>query len=160
MDDSVANALKRRAEIERELVDIDLFLALHRRYAGTNTETGAAQPLERASENAYTPEEAAAAEEAIAQSKPRGRPADFVRIMEGILKDVQRPLSRGEFVEQIEKRGHVIPSEDKPRYLGTILWRNGKIFENHEGRGYWLAGKPLPKSRDVDIFEEFNVSKN
>jgi hypothetical protein len=38
----------------------------------------------------------------------------------------------------------MIPSDDKPRYLGTILWRNSDTFESVDG-GYWLKGVPLPK---------------
>ena len=83
--------------------------------------------------------------------RPRGRPADFARIMETILKDVRRPLQRGEFVEEVEKRGHMIPSEDKPRYLGTILWRRDDLFESVDGRGYWLKGITVPPEHDLDL---------
>jgi hypothetical protein len=35
---------------------------------------------------------------------------------------------------------------------------NDETFENHEGRGYWFKGQPLPKPREVDIFEDFGKS--
>jgi hypothetical protein len=71
--------------------------------------------------------------------------------METILKDGGKPLQRGEFVEEIEKRGHMIPSEDKPRYLGTILWRREDLFESIEGRGYWLKDVPVPPEHDLNL---------
>jgi len=39
---------------------------------------------------------------------------------------------------EVEKRGIEIPSTDKQRYLGTILWRHRDRFVNIEGKGYWL----------------------
>lgn len=33
-------------------------------------------------------------------------------------------------------------SKDKPRYVGTILWRLSEQFVNLEGKGYWLRDQP------------------
>jgi len=76
--------------------------------------------------------------------KPPGRPADFVGIMARILGDMRRPMQRGELVAAVEERGVTIPSEDKARYLGTILWRNRDQFVNIPEAGYWLADAPCP----------------
>jgi len=83
--------------------------------------------------------------------RPRGRPADFAEIMEVILKEIGRPLHRGELVEEVERRGHMIPSRDKPRYLGTILWRREDKFVSVENRGYWLKWVALPPADDPDL---------
>lgn len=163
MDDAVQNAINRRRVLEAELRDIDTFLTLHKRFAGTKSEkaeSGAFDTdvpmhvLEKAlaanTEYLGVFEKVAHhAAEALRTSRPRGRPADLARIMETIIKDANRPLSRSEIAAEMLKRGHEIPSDDKPRYLGTILWRNGDIFEQVEGRGYWLKGRPVP---DIPIF--------
>ena len=79
-----------------------------------------------------------------------------------ILNEKNRAMTRGELAQELERRGTPLPNGGKDaraKYVGTILWRNGEIFENHEGHGYWFAGKPIPNSRDVDIFHEFETSK-
>ena len=52
-------------------------------------------------------------------------------------------MQRGELVDAVEKAGMPIISDDKPRYLGTILWRNGDRFVNRAD-GYWLKHEPIP----------------
>jgi hypothetical protein len=44
----------------------------------------------------------------------------------------------------MEKRDVTLPSEDKPRYVGTILWRNSDRFRNLPEFGYWLKERPWP----------------
>jgi hypothetical protein len=123
-------------ELRRELAEIDQFLALYRRYSGTDREDHGTHNNSNAVENSESP--------AIegGPRKQRGRPADFGRIMEGVLKDIRRPLQRGEFVVEVEDRGYTIPSEDKARYLGTILWRQRDRFVNIPDVGYWLKNEP------------------
>ena len=79
----------------------------------------------------------------------------------GILTSNKSPMTRGEIAVEIERRGTVLPGNDrseKAKYVGTILWRNSEIFQNLEGKGYWLAGEPFPKSGDADIFHELENS--
>lgn len=60
-------------------------------------------------------------------------------------------MNRPELVDELEKRGHDIPSDDKPRYRGTILWRNRRRFRNLPGFVYWLIGEPYhPANYDPD----------
>jgi hypothetical protein len=76
--------------------------------------------------------------------RKRGRPAEIVAIIERIIREAGRPLTRGEIVEALELRDVHIPAEDKQRYIGTIAWRHKGAFENVGGLGYWLTGEPLP----------------
>jgi hypothetical protein len=150
MDKALANALKRKEELERELAEIERFLELHQRYSETEVEH---------SETPLTDEDnriweavkvhTARRQQAEAFRKPsvpkrRGAPANFKEIAARVLRDVGRPLQRMDLVAEIERRGVEIPSMDKARYIGTILWRNQDVFENFEGVGYWLRGTPLP----------------
>jgi len=72
------------------------------------------------------------------------RPARFVAVIEAILRRAGKPMTRTELTEAVEKEGVEIPSVDKPRYLGTILWREREKFENVGGEGYWLKGVRIP----------------
>ena len=53
-------------------------------------------------------------------------------------------MTRGELVEALARRDVHIPAQDKPRYIGTLIWRNKSKFVNIEGRGYWLRGQIAP----------------
>lgn len=77
--------------------------------------------------------------------RKRGGPSEFAMIMEEVLKDAGRPLNRFELVDEIERCGFPITSIDKPRYIGTIAWRQRKTFIHIVGHGYWLKHTPLPE---------------
>lgn len=76
---------------------------------------------------------------------PRPRPSDIAELMARIIREIGRPMTRGQIVEALERRDVQIPYEDKARYVGTIAWRNKGMFQNIEGQGYWLRGEPLPQ---------------
>jgi hypothetical protein len=140
MDQALANALKRRKELEDELRRLNQFIHMYHELAGTSG-IGEIMDAEIPAGNVVAEEGGNRLSGLI---RPRGRPADFAQIIETVLKEVGRPLQRGQLVEEVEKRGHMIPSADKPRYLGTIIWRNNETFASIEGRGYWLVGVPVP----------------
>jgi hypothetical protein len=66
-------------------------------------------------------------------------------VVEMILVESRRPLTRGELAKELEARGVRLPAKDKAKYVGTILWRQSERFEN-DGDGYWLKGQPRPKT--------------
>lgn len=152
MDPALANALKRKKELERELKDIEQFLRAYKRFAGRDS------GRVKSSEDTQPVNEAAGANFAqlvpfrfsvpASPTKRRGRPGDFASIVEGILRQEGRPMTRGELATAVEAAGHTIPSVDKARYLGTILWRHDRKFENIENRGYWLRGEKIPEGFD------------
>lgn len=55
-----------------------------------------------------------------------------------------RPLTRTELVRRLESVGYLIDGRDKPKVLGTNIWRSKK-FLHLEGRGYWPKDVPLPR---------------
>lgn len=73
------------------------------------------------------------------------RPTQIAEIMQRIIRDAGRPMTRGEIVAALEARDVQIPYEDKARYIGTIAWRHKGIFRNIEGQGYWLSGEAIPR---------------
>lgn len=131
MNQAYANALKRKKELEKELHEVNMFLAMHKRFAGVDSTRVKRKPIPKPTKS----------------TKEFGRPDEFARIMEGILRKEGRPMTRGELADAVERAGHQIPSGDKPRYLGTIMWRLKRRFENR-GEGYWLKGVSLPKTAD------------
>ncbi|MCI4677254.1 hypothetical protein K9U39_13400 [Rhodoblastus acidophilus] len=140
MDKTLSNALRRKSELERELEEINIFIRLHSKFSAIQSPLVMSDSVDAViiKGNAST----SPAEESSARK--RGRPADFVELMKAVLMEAGRPLSRPDFVVELERRGVEIPSEDKPRYLGTILWRNRRIFRNLLNHGYWLASIPYP----------------
>jgi hypothetical protein len=164
MDSAFINALKRLEELKliidaskREMDEIEVFLTLHKRFSKTNTEQG---PVDKSDKSPvgipslggaklpaeFNPQEFEAGKSAIREHR-RGNPALIVSMSQDILTANKSPMTRGEIADEIERRGTALPGNDraeKAKYVGTILWRNNEIFENKEGRGYWLVGQPMP----------------
>jgi hypothetical protein len=67
-----------------------------------------------------------------------------------VIRAAGRPLTRSDLVKGLEERGLTLDSKDKPRYVGTILWRLRDQFENLEGHGYWLKGEPYAPANYPD----------
>lgn len=67
----------------------------------------------------------------------------LVDFMELTIRSIQRPLPRSEIVAMIDLDGRFnLPEADKPRYVGTLLWRNNDRFRNLPGHGYWVRDTP------------------
>jgi hypothetical protein len=79
------------------------------------------------------------------------RPSHVAELMERIIREVDRPMTRSELVEAFEKRDIQIPFADKARYIGTIAWRHKGIFVNIEGEGYWLRREPQKAGENFDL---------
>jgi len=70
------------------------------------------------------------------------RPSELAALVERIIRESGRPMTRGEIVEALDRRDVEIPGGDKARYIGTIMWRQKSTFLNIEGAGYWLRSEP------------------
>jgi hypothetical protein len=134
MNPAIANALKRKKELERELREIAQFLKMHKRFAGRESPATKTLP-----EAPPTPP--------MEKVKRRGRPDELASIMEGILMRYGAPMTRSLLADAVEEAGHTIPSDDKARYLGTILWRRHDKFYNTD-TGYWLKGVKIPRNAE------------
>lgn len=128
MDAAYENAIKRKTKLKQELAEIENFLKLFRRFSGATIEAAGSsepQPMNGSSES---------------DLKRRTNPAEFADQAAAVLEEAGKPMSRTALAEALEKKGVILPSEDKARYLGTILWRNQNRFTNINGKGYWLKG--------------------
>lgn len=152
MSKAIENARKRVMELKRQLAELERFIQM---YEELDAGTDADQTDMRAGHLNW----------ALIGNKPgdnfprerrrkRGRPAEIVAIIERIIRDAGRPLTRGEIVEALEQRDVHIPAEDKQRYIGTIAWRYKSVFGNVGGLGYWLTCEPLPKAMGLPLDNE------
>jgi hypothetical protein len=66
----------------------------------------------------------------------------IAEIAQNIMEGIGVPLTRARLVEALEHRDIELPSKDKARYIGTIMWRNRKTFVNLDGFGYWIRELP------------------
>lgn len=154
MTSPLDKALQRLAELQREMDEVRQFIELYHRFdagspvanrrartpdavggdsqlTGTTVENLTLQPVENSPEKTR-------------KGRPAGSgPREIAEIMERVIREADRPLSRGEIVDALERREIGIPAQDKARYVGTIAWRNKGKFINIEGRGYWLRGEVL-----------------
>jgi hypothetical protein len=144
MDQAVLKALREKKELERRLAEIEQFLRLYRQFSGESVGNVENEPPAESTHNSTPSIE---------------RAFDFIRhgpkavkeVSAGILQDVGQPLTRGELVTELELRRVRLPGKDKEsraRYVGTVLWRHRDLFENIEGRGYWLRGVAIPETED------------
>ena len=63
--------------------------------------------------------------------------------LERLIETYGRPLTRSELLRRLEGEGYVVDGKDKPKVLGTNLWRSGQF--RHVGKlGYWPKSTPMP----------------
>ncbi len=137
MDDALSKALKRRDELREELARVEQFIALHNELFGASPDANV-QVADRTNRD-----------KSAKPSRKRGNPSAVADMAEKVIRSLGRPVQRGELVELIEAEGCQIESDDKPRYIGTILWRNADRFVNIEGQGYVMKGME-PGNGDID----------
>lgn len=153
MTKAIENAKKRLSELQRQAAEIERFLQLYEAFeSGTDVDQGD-MPSHR--ENAqfignFSTE--TSVDKPVKNARRRGpRPTEIVKIMERLIREAGRPLTRGEIIAALEHRAVQVPGADKPRYIGTIAWRNKSIFMNVEGLGYWLRREPLPVAMGLPL---------
>lgn len=163
MADPVAAARAKIAQLKSEISELEHFLKMYERLSDSApTSSSVAAPARETGVDAkgrgnvtvqLSVDNVGSGSRGDAESpsrdsrrRPPGapKPGDIASLMERIIREVGRPMTRGEIVAALEARDVIVPYEDKSRYVGTIAWRNKGLFENIEGRGYWLRGEPMP----------------
>lgn len=144
MDETLSRALKKKKDLLIELKQVEEFIDLYETLFGQKQEqdnpvAGFAVP------DSTLP--------APTRKKRRGTPNEIADIAEKVIRAAGRPLTRGELVDALEEMGINLQSSDKPRYIGTILWRHSDRFVNVEGRGYWLKGVPYSDGLQTSILD-------
>lgn len=135
MPTAIENARKRLAEIRAEAEEIERFIAMYARFEG---EIDLHPKPQSHPVNYQEPEPVDNGDNPPEEGRNRLSPRELATAMKRIIGEAGRPMTRGKIVETLELCGIEIPAKDKSRYIGTIAWRNDKIFANVPGRGYWL----------------------
>ncbi len=133
-DTTYLNALNRKATLEAELREVDQFLQLYQKFSDVSG-TQKTLPLVGGEKRTGTSD---AVNNLNGENKSKLGPIEFASLAEGYVRKAGHPLTRTELVEAFDNDGVELPSDDKARYLGTILWRNREKFKNVPGRGYSL----------------------
>jgi hypothetical protein len=139
MPSAIENARKRLAVIRAEAAEIERFLALYESFSDEHIDANVSGTMGQSEETYPQNSKTVDNTKNTALSLRHGpRPPELVRIMERLIREVGRPMTRGEIVDALNRRDVEIPAKDKSRYLGTIAWRNKHTFIHIEGRGYWV----------------------
>jgi hypothetical protein len=135
---AVRNAKKRREELRKELEKIEQFLSLYEEFSDAAKGIKKIASIGSGGEGGSKP--------MVVEKNLAAKPVEVISAARVILDNSSRPMSRSELLNELLKSGLNIDATDKAKYVGTILWRNGDVFVQIEGRGYWLKGKPFPET--------------
>jgi hypothetical protein len=138
MEDIFVKALKRKKELQSELAELDQFIDTYRRLSGERKPASEPAPVQSRLDFPA---------QMVATPGKRWMPQEIADIVERILGKTGLPLNRYQLVDAIEREGILIPSTDKPRFIGTILWRQKDRFVNLKDFGYWLKDRPCGFAR-------------
>ncbi len=145
MDRAYSNALKIKEKLETELARVNSFLKMYRDFSASEVEKN--EP--RTSDSLLGSDK----ESVNHLHNSRLRPPEIADLAEEVIRKAGRPLTRAEIVGRIESAGYELHSEDKPRYVGTILWRQKERFTNIAGQGYVLADMATDSQNIGDLIE-------
>lgn len=130
-DRAYQNALRRRAELQKALAEVDEFIRMWRRFAGTEPEQDVAKMDDNAGQSSPISE----------RGLSREAVGEWAR---EFMLERGTPMTRGELVEAFHMRGLPIGGVDPARNMGTIMWRLREDFVNIVGHGYWPRDKACP----------------
>jgi hypothetical protein len=145
MNELIAKALERKAELLRELEAI-------------NNLINALSPANRA----ITPPSDSSTQLKLweAESTQRVSKRDELKLVldevEALILAAGTPLTRGQLVPALTSRGFKLDGADRNKVLGTNIWRS-KRFVNLPGFGYWPKGVPIPVRSDQGVPVDHNA---
>lgn len=168
MDDLIAKIRARRDRLAAELKRVEKLLADHERVAEEINDFVSELPdefiaygeIQDGHKAAPAPAEASSVDDQRRLRGPKGSsPVDIAIEAERIIQNEGRPMTRFELIAPIEEAGLSIGGYDKPRNLGTILWRSGNFVNT--GDGYWpkdverpSAASNAPASASLDFHDD------
>jgi len=69
------------------------------------------------------------------------KPAEVVSAVEKILSSAEKPMTRGELLNELKALGLEIGGSNPANTLGTTISRDPERFVNLKGLGYWLRSR-------------------
>jgi hypothetical protein len=156
------NARKRLTALRAEAREIERFIEMYERFERKNVSGPSSSGLDHSEEtypqNSTNSPPVDNWDNADLGERTGPRPTEIAEMMERMIREAGRPMTRGEILKAFDMRDYEIPAKDRSRYLGTIAWRNKGKFINVNGLGYWLRNVPLvsgqPSSQLLSDLEE------
>lgn len=145
MDDAIRKALKKKKELLIEVDRLEKFIVTYEELTGEKIPRD--EMIARASlgDNPIQNEEQTQKE---APKKRRNNIKKLLDVSERLIREAGRPLTRTELAEGMERLNVVVHATDKPKYLGTLLWRNTDRFVSSDGDGYLTV--KMAHQRSID----------
>ena len=139
-------AIIKAAELRKQLAELERFIELHRILSDDAGIGPVDVKGDRELDQGIKIKGNMPVDNFVGEKASRGRdtsrkgpaPPQIVEMVERMIREIGRPMTRGEIVEKLVDRDVELPPADPQRYVGTIMWRNKGTFINIEGRGYWL----------------------
>lgn len=171
MDKTIANAMQRRSELQRELHEIEKFLQLYQKFSAMPLPSSnvlysattvasvsnayAPAPLEQMWGEGEPKQEHGVAEASPAPHKGLGR-EELRPHIEAVIREAGKPLTRGVLLRKLDQRGTPVGGQaDRAKNMGTIMWRLKDHFVNLPGYGYWIKGEACPEADyDPELTEQ------
>ena len=126
-DRAYRNALKRRDELKKELVEVEHFIEMYQQFMNYHAgPMGDGGPLR--SSVSVRPS---------MRTRRRMSREEMAPIIKDVLIEHGRPMTRGPLVEALAAKNIPIAGTDPSKNMGTIMWRLRGRFINIEGEGYW-----------------------
>ncbi len=172
LDDVIARAVAREAELQKELTDLKVFLSVYRRL--TDQKFGPVTPHDhqnRDPENVHVfggesgspvlSGDAVGPVAILPNSSPRAEPPpkgmrqpEFVAFVRNLLIEQGRPMQAHEILSRFRDKGRHVGGSDETSNLKTKLWRAKTEIIAIPGSGYWPVEIPCdavsyhPKSQE------------
>jgi len=134
MDSAIAAAKEKRQKLLAEIALVDQYIKLHEQLFGENGSGTIANEADVVGDG----------KDLVRAVRRRNNPKKIAERAKKVILEAGHPIQRGDLVRRIEESGLPIHSNDKGKYIGTVLWRNDDVFTNVEGHGYWIKDKDLP----------------
>lgn len=133
MDNAVRKALKKQKELLLEVDRLERFISTYEELTGDKIPRD--EMVSPVNDVDKTPQN----KEQTVKEAPKRRRNNLKRLLsvsERLINEAQRPLTRTELAEGMERLKVVVHATDIPKYLGTLLWRNPDRFVSSDGDGY------------------------
>lgn len=154
-DPAVRRALQRRQELQEELKQVDLFLALYEKFVGpvggTDDTQMSVSNLWKAHDTpelgfndlvSAVPPTPNAPAVPTSSKTPRMNNKAFVALTREILLDNGRPIEKDDLLKRIQARGLRIGGSNESETMKSKLWRAKAEIIRIQGAGYWPIDVP------------------
>lgn len=146
MDNAIRKALKKQKELMLEVDRLERFISTYEELTGEKI------PRDEMIAPVNDGDKATQKTEQMQKEAPKQRRNNIKKLLdvaERLIREANRPLTRTEIANGMEGLNVVVHATDKPKYLGTLLWRNPDRFVSVDD-GYLTQA--LHKAQNENLF--------